>query len=75
MLIVPLVPINILFCLSSVPTQIISVSSPGPKAQVSYSDHNLSIICRRCHKLFTVSSSPPELLGKFQPIFVQSIIG
>ena len=44
-------------------------SSPGPKAQVSFSDQNLSVVRRRrrhrrrcCRKLFTFLSSP-ELLG------------
>ena len=39
-------------------------SSPEPKAQVSFSDQNLSVIrchrCFRCRKLFTFSSSSPE---------------
>ena len=49
------------------------ISSPDPKAQVSFSDQNFSIVrrrCRRqrrcrccCHKLFTFSSSSPEPLG------------
>ena len=47
-------------------------SSPEPKAQVSFSDQNLSVVrrcrrCRRCRrrrrKLFTFSSSSPEPLG------------
>ena len=44
-----------------------------PKAQVSFSDQNLSVVsyrCRRCRrrrrKLFTFSSSSPELLRQFQ---------
>ena len=50
------------------------LSSPEPKAQVSFSDHNLSVVRRRCRhrrsshryrcKLFTFSSSP-EQLGQF----------
>ena len=66
-------------------------SSPEPKAQVSFSDQNLSVIrrcrrrcrrcrrrCRRCRcrrKLFTFSSSSPEALGQFQPNLAQSILG
>ena len=61
-------------------------SSPEPKAQVSFSDQNLSVVrrrrrcrcCRRrhrCRKLFTFSSSSPEPLGQFQPNLAQSILG
>ena len=53
-------------------------SSPEPKAQVSFSDQNLSVVrrCRRCRrKLFTFSSSSPEPLDQFQPNLAQSIIG
>ena len=54
-------------------------SSPQPKAQVSFSKQNLSVIRRRrcrCRKLFTYSSSSPELLqGQFQPNLAQSILG
>ena len=56
-------------------------SSPQPKSQVSFSDQNLSIVCRRCRscslcrKLFTFSSSSPEPLGKFQPNLAQIIFG
>ena len=57
-------------------------SSPEPKAQVSFSDQNLSTVrhrccchCRRCCKLFTFSSSSPEPLGQFQPNLAQSILG
>ena len=53
-------------------------SSPEPKAQVSFSDHNLSVVRRRrcsCCKFFTFSSYSPEPLGKFQPNLVQSILG
>ena len=64
---------------------IINFSSPEPKAQVSFSDQNLSVVCRRCRrrrcrrcrrcrKLFTFSSSSPEPLGQFQPNLAQSII-
>ena len=57
-------------------------SSPEPKAQVRFSDQNLSVVrrCRqhwrwRCHcrKLFTFSSSP-EPLGQFEPNLAQSIL-
>ena len=55
-------------------------SSPEPKAQVSFSDQNLSVVrrrcrCCRCRKLFTFSSSSPEPLGQFQPNLAQSILG
>ena len=57
-------------------------SSPEPKSQLSFSDHNLSVVrcrcryCRRrCRKLFTLSSSSPEPLGQFQPNLEQSSIG
>ena len=56
-------------------------SSPEPKAQVRFSDHNLSVVSlhchcwRRCRKLFTFSSSSPEPLGQFQPNLAQSILG
>ena len=46
-------------------------SSPGLKAQVSFSDH-LSV-CPSVCKLFTFSSSCPEPLGHFQPNLAQSI--
>ena len=59
----------------------VTFSSPEPKSQVSFSDHNLSVVrrrCRysrrRCRKLFTFSSSP-ERLGQFQPNLAQSSIG
>lgn len=52
---------------------ILYFSSPVPKAQVSFSDHDLSAVCCRCHwrrcrcrKLFTFSSSFIEPLGRFQ---------
>ena len=41
------------------------LSSPRQKAQVRFSDQNMSIVrgrCR-CRKLFTFSSSSPEPLG------------
>ena len=54
-------------------------SSPEPKAQVSFSDQNLSIVrrCRRrcCRCRFTFSSSSPEPLDQFQPNLAQSILG
>ena len=55
-------------------------SSPEPKAQLSFSDQNLSVVrrrrcCRRCRKLFTFSSSSPEPLGQFQPNLAQGILG
>ena len=54
-------------------------SSPEPKAQVSFSDQNLSVVrrCRRrcCRKLFTFPSSSPEPLGQFQRNLAQSIPG
>ena len=42
-------------------------SSPEPKAQMSFSDQNLSGVRRRCRKLFPFSSSSPEQSGQFQP--------
>ena len=43
---------------------------------MSFSDKNLSVFrCRRCHKLFTFSSSSPKPLGQFQPNLAQSILG
>ena len=57
-------------------------SSPEPKAQVSFSDQNLSVVrrrrrCRRrcCRKLFTFSSSSYEPLRQFHTILTQSILG
>ena len=53
------------------------ISLPETKAQVSFSDHNLSVVrrCRRWRcKLFTFLSSPPEPLGQFQPNLAQSIL-
>ena len=51
-------------------------SSPELKAQVSFSDQNLSVVRRRlcCRKLFTFSSSPPEPVGQFQPNLAQNIL-
>ena len=62
-------------------------SSPELKAQVSFSDHLSSVVCLSVRlsvclsvcpsvcKLFTFSSSSPELLGQFQPNLAQSILG
>ena len=58
-------------------------SSREPKAQVSFSDQNLSVVRRRCRcrrrrrcfKLSTFSSSSPEPIGQFQPNLAQSILG
>ena len=44
-----------------------------PKAQVSFSDHNLSVVCRRGHILFTFSSST-EPRSQFVPNVAQSIL-
>lgn len=42
-------------------------SSREPKAQISFSDQFLSVICRRrCRKLFTLASFSPENLGQFR---------
>ena len=59
-------------------------SSPELKAQVSFSDQNLSVVsrrrrcrcrrrCWRCRKVFRFSSSSPESLDQFQPNLAQSI--
>ena len=50
-------------------------SSPEPKAQVSYSDQNLSIVRHRCCKLFRLSSSSTDPICQFQPNLAQSILG
>ena len=55
------------------------MSSPEPKAQVSFSYQNLSVVrrCRRCRcrrKLITFSSSSPEPFNQFQPNLAQSIL-
>ena len=48
------------------------ISSPERKAEVNFSDQNLSVVhCRLCRKLFTFSSSSPEPLGHFQENLVQ----
>ena len=49
------------------------LSLPEPKAQVFFSDQNLSLVrhrcsrCRCCRKLFKFSSPYPEPLCQFQP--------
>ena len=60
---------------------VLILSSPDPKAQVSYSDQNLSAVrrcrrprCCRRRKLFTFSSSP-EPLGQCQPNLARGILG
>lgn len=56
------------YCLFLAVTTIIS--SLELKAQVSFSEQNLSVVCRHwhCSKLFTFSSfSTPEPMGRFQP--------
>ena len=42
---------------------------------MSFSDQNLSIVQRRCRKLFTFSSSFQEPLGQVQPNLAQCILG
>ena len=56
-------------------SSLIFLSSPEPKAQVSFSDQNLSVDCCCGHrKLFTFSSSSQEPLGQFQPNLAQIIL-
>ena len=52
------------------------IDSPESISQVSFSDHNLSVVRRRCssHKLFIFPSSSTEPLGQFQPHLTQSIL-
>ena len=59
------------------------ISSPESKAQVNFSDQNLSVVrrcrrrrrcCRFRRKLFTFSSYSPEPVGQFQPNLAQSIL-
>ena len=52
-------------------------SSPEPKAQVSFSDHNLSVVRRRFRRsrILFIFSSSQEPQGQFQPNLVQSILG
>ena len=77
---------NKLIALHTFPVFFSFVNSPQPKAQVSFSDQNLSVVrrhrrhrrclCRCCwHKHFTFSSSSPESLGQFQPNLAQSNLG
>ena len=43
------------------------LSSTEPEAQVSFSDHNLSLVRRRrCHRLKLFTFSSPESLGQFK---------
>ena len=70
-----------LYCIirNMLKSQTLIFNSPEPiKAQVSFSDQNLSVVRRRprccCRKLFTFSSSPKPL-GQFQPNLAQSILG
>ena len=79
-----------LVMIDTVYSKTILISSPELKAQVSFSDQNLSVVrrrcrrwrrcrpCRRCRrccrKLFTFSSSSPEPLGQFQSNLAQSIL-
>ena len=48
-------------------------SSHEPKAQMSFSDHNLSVVRRHCchprhpRKLLTFSSPSSEPMGQYQP--------
>ena len=52
------------------------ISSPEPKTQVNFADHNLSVVCRRrCRRKFFKFSSSPEPQGQFQPNLAQSILG
>ena len=58
------------------------LSSPEPKAQMSFSDQNLSVVSRcrrrcrrwRCRKLFIFSSSSSEPLGQLQLNLTKSIL-
>ena len=63
--------------LSDPPFSLQLFSSPEPKAQLSFSNWNLSVVwrCSSCHKLFTFSSSSPEPLGQFQPNLSQTFLG
>ena len=53
--------------------------SPEPKAQVIFSDQNLSVARRRRHRrrcnVFIFSSFSTEPLGQFQPNVAQIILG
>lgn len=51
-------------------------SSPEPKAQVNFITKKISGVCRCCRcKLFTVSSSSPKPLSRFQRNLAQSNTG
>ena len=55
-------------------------SSPEPKAQVSFSDQNLSVVrrrfrCSRRRRILFIFSSSQEPQGQFQSNLVQSILG
>ena len=52
-----------------------NLSSPEPKAQMSFSDWNLFVVRFCCRKLFTFASSSPEPLGQFQPNMAQNKLG
>ena len=59
------------------------LSSPEPKARVSFIGQNVSVVRRRrrrrclwrCRKLFTFSSSSPEPLCQFQPTWHKASFG
>ena len=58
------------------------LSSPEPKARVSFIGQNVSLVRRRrrrclwrCRKLFTFSSSSPEPLCQFQPTWHKASFG
>ena len=56
---------------------LVTFSSPELKAQVSFSDQNLSSVPRRCccRKLSTFSSSSPEPLGQNNQTWVKASLG
>ena len=56
-------------------TDIFFFTSPEQKAQVSFSDRLLSVVCLSVCKLFTFSTSSPEPLDQFQPNLAQIILG
>ena len=53
-------------------------SSTQPKAQLSFSDQNVSVVrrrrCCRRRRIVAISSSSPESLNQFQPNLAQSIL-
>ena len=71
------------YCWIFYPAQCIHIfSSPKWKTQVSYSDHNLSIVCQHCccsccyhHKLFTFLSPFTGPNGQIQSNLAQSNSG